>query len=127
MNIQNKQLKQTIDFLDSLDMEGQASVGRTNLKELLDKTLEEFTRNQITIIDEFNGWTNREEAHFTESNSEMNQALNKLANTVVDVTFASPFKSALAEAVENYPAKLSGEKADTYALLYEQLILKEDD
>ena len=122
MKIQNKDIYPTIKFLDTLKLKGRESLGRTKLKSKLEPKAETFTKDQTEIIDEFNGWTDKEKGMFTQDNKEMNMALNEYYKEEVEITYNSPFRKDFAVALENYEEDLSEQDADMYALLYEKLI-----
>lgn len=122
MKIQNKLITPTITFLDTINLKGRASLGRTKLKEKLSKQNEAVTQDQVAIIDEFDGWTDKEKGQFTSADKEMNGAINELLNQEVEVIYNSPFRKDFVEALESYDEELSGSDADVYALLFEQLI-----
>lgn len=122
MKLKNGQLNAVITFIDELNLKGKQSIGRTKLKDKLAEKLEAFGNDQVAIIDEFDGWTDREEGRFTSQNKELNEAMNELLNAEVDITYNSPFRKDFIEALENYDDDLSGTDADVYAVLYEQLI-----
>ena len=122
MKILNGQINSIIQFLDGLNLKGRESLGRTKLKEKLTSKNEEVSKDQIEIIDEFDGWADKEKGQFVNTNKEMNKAINALLLQESEVEYDSPFKKDFAEALENYDGDLSGTDADMYAVLYEQLI-----
>ena len=126
MKILNGQINSIIQFLDDLNLKGRESLGRTKLKEKLTAKNEEVTADQIEIIDEFGGWSEKDKGQFINTDTEMNEAINALLLQESEVEYNSPFKKDFAEALENYDGDLSGTDADMYAVLYEQLIEGED-
>ena len=127
MKIQNRNINPTKQFLDNLSLKGRESLGRTTLKEKLQAMNEVVTKDQMAIIDEFDGWTDKDKGQFVTSNKELNEAINELLNQEVEVTYNSPFRKDFVEALENYDEELSGADADVYALLFEQLIEEENE
>ena len=122
MKLQNKDIQPIITFLDTIKVGGRKSLGRTKLKEKLTEQREQYSKDQVTIIDEFNGWTNKDEGYFTKENPEMNQALNDLLIEEFELTYNSPFKKDFIELLENYEEEIDGTNADAYAKLYEKLV-----
>lgn len=122
MKLQNKDIQPIITFLDTIKVGGRKSLGRTKLKEKLTEQREQYSKDQVTIIDEFDGWTNKDEGYFTKENSEMNQALNDLLIEEFELTYNSPFKKDFIELLENYEEEIDGTNADAYAKLYEKLV-----
>lgn len=122
MKLQNKDIQPLVAFLDTIKASGRKSLGRTKLKEKLTKQMEFFGNDQTAVIDEFDGWTNKETGRFTTENKELNKALNDLALEEVEITYNSPFKKDFVELLENYEEELDGSNADAYALLYEELV-----
>src|SRR5690625_5283776 len=122
MKIKNGQISTIINFLDGMKLKGRQSLGRTKLKEKLAEKNEEVTADQIEIIDEFEGWSDKKKGQFVKTNKEMNEAINTLLLQESEVEYNSPFKKDFAEVLENYDGDLSGNDADMYAVLYEQLV-----
>ena len=122
MKIQNKDIQPLIKFIDGINLKGRKSLGRTKLKEKLTNKNETLVKDQTAIIDEFDGWTDREKGQFTTTNKEMNEAINELLTQEIEITYNSPFRKDFVEALENYDEDLSGNNADMYAVLYEQLV-----
>lgn len=122
MKLQNKDIQPIITFLDTIKVGGRKSLGRTKLKEKLTEQREQYSKDQVTIIDEFDGWTNKDEGYFTKENPEMNQALNDLLIEEFELTYNSPFKKDFIELLENYEEEIDGTNADAYAKLYEKLV-----
>lgn len=122
MKIQNRHVEPIIKFIDGINLKGRKSLGRTKLKEKLTDKNEVLIKDQTTIIDEFDGWTDREKGQFTTTNKEMNEAINELLTQEIEITYNSPFRKDFVEALENYDEDLSGNDADMYAVLYEQLV-----
>lgn len=122
MKIQNKLISPTINFLDIINLKGRASLGRTKLKEKLSKQNESVTQDQVAIIDEFDGWADKDKGQFVNTNKEMNEAINELLNQEVEITYNSPFRKDFVAVLEKYDDDLSGAHADVYALLFEQLV-----
>ena len=126
MKLQNKDIRPLINFLNTMKVGGRKSLGRTKLKEKLTKQLEVFGNDQTAVIDEFDGWTDKETGHFTTENKELNKALNDLALEEIEITYNSPFKKDFIEFLENYGEELDGANADAYAKLYEKLVEEND-
>ena len=122
MRIQNRHVEPIIKFIDGINLKGRKSLGRTKLKEKLTDKNEVLIKDQTTIIDEFDGWTDREKGQFTTTNKEMNEAINELLTQEIEITYNSPFRKDFVEALKNYDEDLSGNDADMYAVLYEQLV-----
>ena len=122
MKIQNRYVEPIIKFIDGINLRGRKSLGRTKLKEKLTNKNEALVKDQTAIIDEFDGWTDREKGQFTTTNKEMNEAINELLTQEIEITYNSPFRKDFVEALENYDEDLSGNNADMYAVLYEQLV-----
>ena len=122
MKIQNRHVEPIIKFIDGINLKGRKSLGRTKLKEKLTDKNEVLIKDQTTIIDEFDGWTDREKGQFTTTNKEMNEAINELLTQEIEITYNSPFGKDFVDALENYDEDLSGNDADMYAVLYEQLV-----
>lgn len=127
MKIQNRHIPLIINFIDNMNLKGRASLGRTKLKEKLSKQNESVTQDQVAIIDEFDGWTDKEKGQFTNENPEMNKAINELLLDYAEIDYKSPFKQDFIDALETYEEELSGKDADIYALLYETLIDNEEE
>ena len=122
MKIKNGQISTIINFLDGMKLKGRQSLGRTKLKEKLTKQMEVYGNDQTAVIDEFDGWVDKEKGQFTTENKELNEALSDLALEEVEITYNTPFKKDFVELLENYDEDLSGNNADMYAVLYEQLV-----
>lgn len=122
MKIKNGQIKAIVEFLDKLELKGRDSLGRTKLKEKLNKQSEVLSKDQTAIIEEYDGWTDKEKGQFTTQNEELNQAMNDLLTDEVEIIYNSPFRKDFTTALKNYDGELSGVDADVYALLYEELI-----
>ena len=122
MKIQNRHVEPIIKFIDGINLKGRKSLGRTKLKEKLTNKNEALVKDQTAIIDEFDGWTDREKGQFTTTNKEMNEAINELLTQEIEITYNSPFGKDFVDALENYDEDLSGNDADMYAVLYEQLV-----
>ena len=122
MKLQNRHVEPIIKFIDGINLKGRKSLGRTKLKEKLTNKNEALVKDQTAIIDEFDGWTDREKGQFTTTNKEMNEAINELLTQEIEITYNSPFGKDFVDALENYDEDLSGNDADMYAVLYEQLV-----
>lgn len=127
MKIRNGYIKSIVEFLDKLNLKGRDSLGRTKLKEKLNKQSEVLSKDQTEIIEEYDGWTDKEKGQFTTQNEELNQAMNDLLTDEVEITYNSPFRKDFTTALENYDGELSGLDADVYALLYEKLIEEKEE
>ena len=126
MKIQNKDIQPLIKFLDTIKTSGRKSLGRTKLKEKLTKQMEVYGNDQTAVIDEFDGWVDKEKGQFTTENKELNEALSDLALEEVEITYNTPFKKDFVELLENYEEELDGANADAYAKLYEKLVEEND-
>ena len=126
MQVKNGEILVYINFLNEMKLKGKASIGRTNLIQALSKKSEELVKNQTVIIDEFDGWTDKDKGTFKQDNEELNSAMNDLLVQEVKVDFESPFKANLLESLEDYDQELSGQDAAVYAKLYEFLIKEND-
>ena len=126
MKIQNKDIQPLITFLDTIKVGGRKSLGRTKLKEKLTKQMEVYGNDQTVVIDEFDGWVDKEKGQFTTENKELNEALSDLALEEVEITYNTPFKKDFVELLENYEEELQGKNADAYAILYEKLVEEND-
>ena len=122
MKLQNKDIQPLITFLDTIKVGGRKSLGRTKLKEKLSKQMEIYGNDQTAVIEEFDGWTDKDNGYFTKEKPEMNKALNDLALEEFELTYNSPFKKDFVELLENYEEELDGTNADAYAILYENLV-----
>ena len=126
MKLQNKDIQPLITFLDTIKVGGRKSLGRTKLKEKLTKQMEVYGNDQTAVIDEFDGWVDKEKGQFTTENKELNEALSDLALEEVEITYNTPFKKDFVELLENYEEELQGKHADAYAILYEKLVAEND-
>ena len=126
MKLQNKDIQPLITFLDTIKVGGRKSLGRTKLKEKLTKQMEVYGNDQTAVIDEFDGWVDKEKGQFTTENKELNEALSDLALEEVEITYNTPFKKDFVELLENYEEELDGANADAYAKLYEKLVEEND-
>ena len=126
MKLQNKDIQPLITFLDTIKVGGRKSLGRTKLKEKLTKQMEVYGNDQTAVIDEFDGWADKEKGQFTTENKELNEALSDLALEEVEITYNTPFKKDFVELLENYEEELDGANADAYAKLYEKLVEEND-
>jgi len=121
MQVKNGELNVYVDFLNEMKLPNKASLGRTKLKQAFVKKLEEFGKDQVEIIDEFDAWKDKEKGTYHNDNTELNEAMTLLLNDNVEIDFKSPFKKDLIAALENYDEELSGTNAEVYANLYENL------
>ena len=121
MQVRNGELKIYVDFLDDLKLPNKASLGRTKLKQSFTENLEEFGKDQVEIIDEFDAWKDKEKGTYHNDIDKLNEAMGILLNDKVEINFKSPFKQDLIIALENYNEELSGVNAEVYANLYENL------
>ena len=126
MKLINKDIQLIVKFLDTIKVGGRKSLGRTKLKEKLTKQMEVYGNDQTAVIDEFNGWVDKEKGQFTTENKELNEALSDLALEEVEITYNTPFKKDFVELLENYEEELQGKNADAYAILYEKLVEEND-
>ena len=126
MQVKNGEILVYVNFLNEMKLKGKASIGRTNLMQALSEKSEELVKNQTVIIDEFDGWIDKDKGTFKQDNEELNSAMNDLLTQEVKVDFESPFKANLLESLEVYDEELSGQDAVIYAKLYEFLIKEED-
>lgn len=121
MKLKNGELMPTIKFLDGMKLKGKSSLGRTKFKEEIGKKIDELTKDQKAIIDEFDGWTDKEKGLYTQKDAELNGTMDDLLNSEITVDFDSPFKVDFAAALESYDEELSGADAEVYAVLYKNL------
>ena len=126
MKLINKDIQLIVKFLDTIKVGGRKSLGRTKLKEKLTKQMEVYGNDQTAVIDEFDGWVDKEKGQFTTENKELNEALSDLALEEVEITYNTPFKKDFVELLENYEEELQGKNADAYAILYEKLVEEND-
>ena len=122
MQVKNGEILVYVNFLNEMKLKGKASIGRTNLMQILSEKSEELVKNQATIIEEFDAWKNKEEGTYNNDNSELNEAMQELLVQDIEIEFNSPFKKDLAKALGNYDEELSGQDALIYANLYENLV-----
>jgi len=121
MQVKNGELNVYVNFLNEMKLPNKASLGRTKLKQAFVKKLEEFGKDQVEIINEFDAWKDKEEGTYKNDIPELNSAMATLQNDDVEIEFKSPFKKDLIIALENYNEELSGVNAEVYANLYENL------
>ena len=121
MQIKNGELNAYVEFLSKMKLSNKASLGRTKLKQAFVKKLEEFGKDQVEIINEFDAWKDKEEGTYHNDIDKLNEAMGILLNDKVEINFKSPFKQDLIIALENYNEELSGVNAEVYANLYENL------
>src|SRR5699024_9194093 len=121
MQVKNGELNVYVEFLSEMKLPNKASLGRTKLKQTFVKKLEEFGKDQVEIINEFDAWKDKEEGTYKNDIPELNSAMATLQNDDVEIEFKSPFKKDLIIALENYNEELSGVNAEVYANLYENL------
>ena len=121
MQVKNIELNIYIDFLSEMTLPNKASLGRTKLKQVFTEKLEEFGKDQVEIIDEYDAWKDKEKGTYHNDIDKLNEAMETLLNDEVEVDFKSPFKQDLIAALENYDKELSGTNAEIYANLYENL------
>ena len=121
MQIKNGELNAYVEFLSKMKLSNKASLGRTKLKQAFVKKLEEFGKDQVEIIDEYDAWKDKEKGTYDNTNKELVEAMNMLALDDIEIEFKSPFKKDLTEALEDYDEELSGVNAEVYAKLYENL------
>src|SRR5699024_8553560 len=122
MQVKKGELNVYVDFLVEMKLPNKASLGRTKLKQGFTEKLEEFSKDQVEIIDEFDAWKDKEKGTYHSDIDSLNEAMTLLLNDNVEIDFKSPFKKDLAQALESYDKELSGVDAEIYANLYEDLI-----
>lgn len=122
MKIKNGQIGIIINFLDTMNLKGRKSLGRTKLKEKLVKQNEVSIKDQQELIDEYDAWTDKDKMQYKLPDSDAKEAMNDLLNQEVEITYNSPFRKDFVKALEEYDGELEGQNADAYALLYEKLI-----
>ena|SRR5699024_5003162 len=122
MKVRNGELNVYINFLNEMKLPNKASLGRTKLKQAFAEKVEEFGKDQVEIIDEFDAWKDKERGTYHSDIDSLNEAMTLLLNDNVEIEFKSPFKKDLTEALENYDGELSGANAEVYAKLYENLV-----
>ncbi|WP_035053101.1 hypothetical protein [Carnobacterium pleistocenium] len=118
MKIKNSELNSVITFLDGIKLIGEASIGRTKLKDGLSFLNEAYGKDQTITIDEFDQWADESKTSFKTTNDKLMKAINKLNNKEVtinidDVLFIDDLKKAL----DDYKGELEGKNADAYAML----------
>lgn len=116
-----------LNFLDDMNLKGRASLARTKLIELLSEANNTFGEDQKVIIEEYDGWTDKEKGQFKADNSEMNKVLNELANQEIKISFVSPFKNDFVKSIKEYNDSISGQSAEAYAELYKRLVVKNEE
>src|SRR5699024_7278079 len=121
MKVRNGELNVYINFLNEMKLPNKASLGRTKLKQVFAEKLEEFGKDQVDIVDEFDAWKDKEKGTYHNDIDKLNEAMGILLNDKVEINFKSPFKQDLIIALENYNEELSGVNAEVYANLYENL------
>ena len=121
MQVRNGELNVYVNFLNEMKLPNKASLGRTKLKQVFVKKLEEFGKDQVDIVDEFDAWKDKEKGIYHNDIDKLNEAMETLLNDEVEVDFKSPFKQDLITALEDYDEELSGTNAEVYANLYENL------
>src|SRR5699024_3754271 len=121
MQVKNGELNVYVNFLNEMKLPNKASLGRIKLKQVFVERLEEFGKDQVEIIDEYDAWKDKETGTYHNDNTELNEAMTLLLNDNVELDFKSPFKKDLIAALENYDKELSGVNAEVYANLYENL------
>lgn len=122
MQVKKGELNVYVEFLSEMKLPNKASLGRTKLKQAFVKKLEEFGKDQVEIIDEFDAWKDKEKGTYHNDIDKLNEAMKILLNDDVEINFDSPFKQDLITALENYNEELSGANAEVYAKLYENLV-----
>lgn len=122
MQYKNFELHIIIDFLSGMTLSGRASLGRSAFKKTLVDKQNEYSEEQIEVVDEFEAWINRDKGQFDDSDPELKQSNLDLGNKDIDVTVDSPFLDDFITALENYDESLTGSDADVYAKLYEDLV-----
>lgn len=129
MQVKKGELSVYKQYLEELKIEDKpkASVGRTVLKDKFVEQLQAYGETQVTLIDEYEGWKNKEEGKYDTENKELTSALDELANeeTTVDVQVA--LKKDLIDWFENYEGELSGQNAELFGRLYLALKEKENE
>lgn len=122
MQYKNFELHIIIDFLSGMTLSGRASLGRSAFKKALADKQNEYSEEQIEVVDEFEAWVDRDKGQFDDSNPELKQSNLDLGNKHVDITVDSPFLDDFITALESYDEGLTGAHADVYAKLYEDLV-----
>lgn len=121
MQVKKGELQVYVNFLNEMKLPNKASLGRTKLKQVFVKKLEEFGKDQVDIVDEFDAWKDKEKGTYHNDIDKLNESMETLLNDEVEVDFKSPFKQDLITALEDYDEELSGTNAEVYANLYENL------
>ena len=122
MQYKNFELHIIIDFLSGMTLSGRASLGRSAFKKALVDKQNEYSEEQIEVVDEFEAWIDRDKGQFDDSNPELKQSNLDLGNKHVDITVDSPFLDDFITALESYDESLTGTDADVYAKLYGDLV-----
>lgn len=122
MKIKNSELNSVITFLNGIKLIGEASIGRTKLKDGLSFLNEAYGKDQMITVDEFDEWADESKTSFKTTNDKLMKAINKLNNKEVtinidDVLFIDELKKAL----QDYKGELEGKNADAYAMLVIEL------
>lgn len=125
IQIKQKNINSIIRFLDQLVVKGQASLGRSKLKEKLSTALDIYARDEALIVEEYAEYTDSNHTRFDWKDGCAGfgqEQLKELGNNEVEVSLAdySKWFAALKQKVLNYDEEISGVEADGWAILVEQ-------
>ena len=120
IEIENKHLKKTFEFLQSIELIGKASRVRVKLNTRLNEKLQEFSVEFNDIKTKF------DELKRDEQYEELKQVLaemNELTaeQSVIDMTEYAHLLPALKEALEDHPHELKGDEAVAHDLILDAL------
>lgn len=123
MEIKNEDLPKLIDFLNIMQLKGKASLGRTKLKEVLVEKHALFSEDQMMIIDEYDGWKNKDEGTYDMDNLEMIDTMIELGKSKISFSYETPFSEDFIKEINDYNVEMTGVDADAYSILYSMLVL----
>lgn len=123
MIIKNKDLFKVVTFLDTMTLTGRGSLGRTKIKEVISEKQSVVARDESSIIDEYDGWTDKDNGHYSSKIPEMNKAISDLLESEITIEYSTPFEADFVEDLKVYDGVLTGDDADAYAILYDKLIM----
>lgn len=123
ITVKNNQLNGWVKFLSFANLKGQASLGRTKLKEKLQKLLEQYGKDEVEIIKEYAYWTDEDQGlfewHDKEEGPEVLKELKEKEHEINLFDYAK-WSGELKKKILEYDQELDGEKADAWAQMYEQ-------
>lgn len=132
ITVQNGQLFGMIQFLNDINLKGQASLGRTKLKEKLIKKHTTYGEDERAVIVEFADWTNEEEGTYEWKEGKAEEGKDTLKElkekeVEVDLFDYAKWSKVLKDKILDYDGELSGIKADAWAVLVEQFDTTEEE